>query len=434
MNTLILLTLSLTISVSLSKTSQKDGGFTVDLIHIDSPLSPLYNPSVSLTDRLRNAFHRSMSRAFRLSKTSAFRDSKIEADIFGLPGEYIMKIQIGTPPVDVLGIADTGSDLTWAQCQPCKKCYKQVGPPFLVPTSSSTYHAQSCQSESCVVLSDSQLPCGSKNICQYKMGYGDGSYSIGDLATDTFWFGPACFYNVTFGCGHVNNGSFNEHVSGIVGLGGGPLSIINQLNSTIRGKFSYCLISVIDEASNQTSKIHFGDLANVLGDDVVSTPLVMKEPSTYYYVTLESVSVGHNNLSYKQSGSKSTVQDRGNIIVDSGTTLTFLPRELYNDLSSSLTKAISGVAVGDPGRYFEICYLDLNLDNVPTVTFRFTGADVAVPPVKMFVEVENGVSCLGIKPSDGFAIFGNLLQRDLFIGFDLVKQKLSFRPTNCSMH
>ncbi|KAD1664211.1 hypothetical protein E3N88_42485 [Mikania micrantha] len=433
MKVLFLLTVFLTISVSFSKPSHHDAGFTVDLIHRDSPLSPLYKPTDSLADRLQNAFRRSMSMALCFSKRASF-GSKIDADIFGFYGEYIMKIQIGTPPVQVLGIADTGSDLTWAQCLPCKNCYKQVGPPFLDPTSSTTYKAQSCQSKACEALAGQALSCDSQNVCRYKMSYGDRSYSVGDLAMDTFWFGPTSFKNVVFGCGHDNNDTFNENVSGIIGLGGRPLSITNQLSSIIHGKFSYCLISGFDDASaNKTSKIHFGDHVNVTGPNVVSTPIVQKAPSTYYYVTLEDVLVGNNNLSYKQSGSKPGDYEEGNIIIDSGTTLTFLPREFYNELNSRVTNAIRGEIVGDPQGIFGLCYKDLKLENVPTVTFRFTGADVDIPPVNLFLEVEKGVSCLTVVPSDDLAIFGNLMQRNLMVGFDLVNQKVSFMPTDCSM-
>ncbi|KAI3809368.1 hypothetical protein L1987_25340 [Smallanthus sonchifolius] len=316
-----------------------------------------------------------------------------------------MKIQIGTPPVHVLGIADTGSDLTWAQCEPCKNCYKQVGPPLFVPTSSSTYQAQKCGSKACDQSQfENELTCDSKNNCQYQMLYGDGSYSIGGLATDTFWFGPTPFKHVVFGCGHDNNGTFNGNISGTIGLGWGRLSIINQLNSVTQGKFSYCLISQIEEGSNHASKIHFGDSVNVSGPNVVSTPLLKKSHYNFYYVTLESVLVGNNSLSYKQSFSKS----------------------------------IGGKMVKDPQGILEVCYQDLHLDLVPTVTFRFSGGDVELSPVNMFLEVEEGVSCLSIVSGDEFPIFGNLLQRNMMVGwggvgFDLVNKKISFKPNDCAM-
>jgi hypothetical protein len=42
-----------------------------------------------------------------------------------------MKYSIGTPPVPILGVADTGSDLIWLQCEPCTTVTtKQT--PFLI--------------------------------------------------------------------------------------------------------------------------------------------------------------------------------------------------------------------------------------------------------------------------------------------------------------
>ncbi|GJZ63470.1 aspartic proteinase CDR1-like protein [Tanacetum coccineum] len=174
--------------------------------------------------------------------------------------------------------------------------------------------------------------------CHYKIGYGDRSHTTGNLAIDTFWFGPTSFEEgIVFGCGHDNNGTFNKEGSGIIGLGGGPLSLIKQLDYVIEGKFSYCLIPYFNDGTNQTSKMQFGYYANVTGPNVVSTPLVKKEPSTYYYLTLESVIVGKNNVSSNKSFSKKDVQE-GNIIIDSGTTLTFIDRGLYEELATGLTE------------------------------------------------------------------------------------------------
>ncbi|KAI3504950.1 hypothetical protein L1887_26764 [Cichorium endivia] len=447
MKTLALLSLLITLSASLSKSShQGDGGsrggnlhgnidgFTVDLIHRDSPLSPLYNPSYAPYDLVQNAFLRSISRASCLSRRAGFTfTTKIEADISEVPGEYIMSIQIGTPPVVVLGVADTGSDLTWAQCQPCQNCYKQDNIPYLVPSSSSTYQALSCQSKACEALDENQSSCDSENMCHYKMMYGDRSYTSGDLAIDTFWFGSTSLKNVVFGCGHDNNGTFNENVSGIIGLGGGPLSLVNQLKSVVKGQFSYCLIPQYNDIINQTSKIYFGDLAKVTGPNVVSTPIVPKEPSTYYYITLESVLVGNNSLSYERSVSKNKVV-KGNIIIDSGTTLTLVNADFHSKLTSALTEAIGGQIVEDPQGLFQLCYRDLDLQRVPNMTFRFDGADVELPPTSTFLEVQRGMSCLTIVPSDELAIFGNLLQQNLLVGYDLVNEKLYFRPTDCMRH
>lgn len=44
---------------------------------------------------------------------------------------YIVTIELGGRNITV--IVDTGSDLTWAQCQPCRLCYNQPEPLFNPP-------------------------------------------------------------------------------------------------------------------------------------------------------------------------------------------------------------------------------------------------------------------------------------------------------------
>ncbi|PWA85405.1 eukaryotic aspartyl protease family protein [Artemisia annua] len=418
MKTLALVFVLINISSSLSKPNQINGGFSLDLIDRDSPQSPLYDPTYAQLDRLKNALLRSTLRASRLSKRAGFTSkvASIDVDISAALGEYVMLISIGTPPVKVFGIADTGSDLTWVQCKPCKNCYKQVGP-LLVPSNSSTYRSLSCQSKGCEALDKDQLSCDSKNICHYKMSYGDSSVTVGDLAVDTFWFGPTPVKNVAFGCGHDNEGTFKKDSSGIVGLGGGPLSIINQLQYVVNGKFSYCLIPYSN--NQKTSRIHFGTHAIVAGANVVSTPLIKKNPSTFYYLTLESILVGKHKVSAKGSSSKIPAE-KGNIIIDSGTTLTFIPDEFYSDLITSITNVI-GLGFDIPQWGFKFCYKNLNLGRVPPMTFRFTGANVEVPPENMFLEIQKGVNCLAFSSAaDGLAIFGNLMQRNMLVGYDLL--------------
>ncbi|KAL0288540.1 UNVERIFIED_CONTAM: Retrovirus-related Pol polyprotein from transposon RE2 [Sesamum calycinum] len=61
------------------------------------------------------------------------------------------------------------------------------------------------------------------------------------------------------------------------------------------GKFSYYL-TILD--SKSSSKISFGPEAIVTGPNISSTPIVQKSPVTFYYLTLEGVSVGNEALAY----------------------------------------------------------------------------------------------------------------------------------------
>lgn len=64
-------------------------------------------------------------------------------------GNYIVTVGLGTPKRDLSLIFDTGSDLTWTQCQPCaRSCYSQKETIF-DPSKSSSYANVSCTSSSC---------------------------------------------------------------------------------------------------------------------------------------------------------------------------------------------------------------------------------------------------------------------------------------------
>ncbi|KAL2236809.1 aspartic proteinase CDR1-like [Sesamum indicum] len=440
---LILATLLLS-SISLISLSEatKNGGVTIDLIHRESPLSPSYDASTTHFERLRSLFRRSISRYYALRSASFKSTSKspdsFEATLTPIGGEYLIKINIGTPPVEILAIADTGSDLTWTQCVPCTQCYKQNAPLF-DPTKTTSYRSVSCTSQQCQSLGVGSSSCDKSNRCLYQVSYGDNSYSNGDLAVETFTFDSStskesvAFPKVVFGCGHNNDGTFNETGSGIVGLGGGAVSIVKQLETAIGGKFSYCLTTLDSESS---SKINFGPNAIVTGPNVSSTPIVQKSPDTFYYLTLEGVSVGNKASAYNyisNSNSGATVEE-GNIIIDSGTTLTFLPSSLYEGLESTLEKSISGNRVSDPQGLFGLCYeLPSNGEfNAPPIIAHFTGADVELTQESTFLEVEKGVVCLTFVTSQDLAIFGNLHQMNFLIGYDLKNQKVRFLPTDCS--
>ncbi|XP_043705399.1 aspartic proteinase CDR1-like [Telopea speciosissima] len=416
-------------SLSLIK-ARNGGGFSIDLIHRDSLLSPYYNPSDIPLKRWQNAFRRSIARIDNF-KQPLNSKTDVSSTVVSNNGEYLMKISIGTPPVEIMAIADTGSDLIWTQCKPCRGCYKQVAP-FFDPKKSSTFRDLSCDSGFCEGLGN-QGSCV-RDSCQYSYQYGDQSFTIGNLATDTFTLGLGSnsgrFVSLpkkVFGCGHNNNGTFDQNGSGLIGLGGGSLSLISQLGSSIDGKFSYCLVPLT--AENETSRLSFGAQAEVSGENVVSTPLVSKSPATFYFLTLEGVSVGDKKLRYKSKAAEKNEED-GNIIIDSGTTLTLLPSEFYDEIEIAVKDAINLTPVNDP-ELLELCYeTDKDID-VP-ITAHFAGGDVKLNPLNTFVRVSENIVCFAFIPTNDLAIFGNIAQMNFLVGYDIEGGKVSFKPTDCT--
>ncbi|CAI8589404.1 unnamed protein product [Vicia faba] len=63
----------------------------------------------------------------------------VQAPIHAHIGQHLMEVHIGTPPIKITGVADTGSDLIWTNCVPCDGCYKQINPLF-DPQKSCSYN------------------------------------------------------------------------------------------------------------------------------------------------------------------------------------------------------------------------------------------------------------------------------------------------------
>ncbi|KAL0924174.1 hypothetical protein M5K25_004983 [Dendrobium thyrsiflorum] len=427
-----------------------DSGFSVELIHRDSPKSPLYDPDSTPSSRIRVAAERSHSRAIyfrdairkaRMSSSALPMDeaNNFYSEITPNTFEYLMSFYLGTPANKVLAIADTGSDLIWVQCVPCKECYTQSAPLF-DPQSSSTYKTIPCNTDSCSLLPQSS--CGSSSQCDYQYGYGDKSIVEGYLSTETIAFDstggrPVQIPTILFGCTHQSNGTFDKNDAGLVGLGGGKLSLIRQLGSTIGSKFSYCLPSSTETST--TSQLNFGSNAVVSGSNAITTPLISGSPDTFYFLSLEHISVAGKTIAVGNPiQAKESAQ--GNIIIDSGTTLTLIDDNTLQYVESNVKSSISLPQVQDPNGVFNLCF---NVSETgasaqfPEITFQFFGgASVVLQQSNAFVEAGQNILCLAMISSgataDSINIFGNIAQQNFHIGYNLAAMQLTFAPTNCA--
>nr|GMC54872.1 aspartic proteinase CDR1-like [Ipomoea batatas] len=415
-------------------------GITLDLIHPDSPHNPFRHPSQSRFGYIRQAFRNSQSRAAYINhRINGDFSTKFETAVKPAGGGYVMKYSIGTPPLETYGIADTGSDITWTQCKPCKTCFNQSLPIF-DPKKSRSYKMVPCDSSTCT--SFASFGCDADDICRYQVAYGDQSSTVGEVAMETLRLGNTSFKSVVFGCGFENGGTFSGDSSGIVGLGGDVTSIISQLDRQIGGKFVYCL----SPDANSTSRISFGPDAVVKGAKAVSTPLIKKpKPANFYWLNLERITIGGKSLTVKspaseisgrREGGVKQAKVEGNVIIDSGTTLTLLPYDLYNFTYSAVRDAIPATPVTDSQNIFPLCYKAADKLVFPRIVAHFTGADVELSPKGTFVEVEEGLLCLTVisqvRIGSDVAIFGNLSQIDYIVGYDLVAGTVTFKPADCS--
>lgn len=339
-------------------------------------------------------------------------------------GEYFSRLGVGSPAKQFYMVLDTGSDINWIQCEPCSDCYQQSDPIFN-PTASSTYRPLSCSSQQCGSLEVSACRSGR---CLYQVSYGDGSYTVGDFVTETVSFGNSGdIKGVALGCGHDNEGLF-VGAAGLLGLGGGGLSLTNQIKAT---SFSYCLV---DRDSTKSSELEFN---SVQPGDSVNAPLLKNgKVDTFYYVGLTGFSVGGRMVSIPPSLFQMDDSGNGGIIVDCGTAITRLQTHAYNSLRDAFAKLTQHLPTASGVALFDTCY-DLSKQtrvSVPTVAFNFAGGkSLSLPAKNYLIPVDSaGTFCFAFAPtSSSLSIIGNVQQQGTRVTFDLAKSRVGFSANKC---
>lgn len=411
-------------------------GLRVALTHVDA------HGNYTKLQLVRRAARRSRHRMSRLvarttgvpmmsSKAAAAAGADLQVPVHAGNGEFLMDLSIGTPAVPYAAIIDTGSDLVWTQCKPCVECFNQSTPVF-DPSSSSTYSALPCSSSFCADLPTSK--CTTATKCGYTYTYGDSSSTQGVLAAETFTLAKEKLPGVAFGCGDTNEGEGFTQGAGLVGLGRGPLSLVSQLGLD---KFSYCLTSLDDTSK---SPLLLGSLAAISKTAAVQTTPLVKNPSqpSFYYVNLKGLTVGSTHITLPSSAFSVQADGTGGVIVDSGTSITYLELQGYRALKKAFAAQMKLPAADGSGIGLDLCFAapasGVDQVEVPKLVLHFDGgADLDLPAENyMVLDSGSGALCLTVMGSRGLSIIGNFQQQNIQFVYDVGGDTLSFAPVECA--
>ena len=132
------------------------------------------------------------------------------------------------------------------------------------------------------------------------------------------------------------------------------------------------------------------------------------------------------------------IAEEGNKIIDSGTTFSMLPEDLYDKVEAEVARIILLERVLSPLKYnVSLCYRSRSFESLgaPLITLHFKGykADVELSPTNTFFQAGPDVLCFAFHsiPS-GRALIGNIQQTNFLIGYDLHNNLISFKPMDCS--
>ena len=287
---------------------------------------------------------------------------------------YYLDLYIGNSFHKQSYIIDTGSSITTSPCKPlCTNCGKHKNTYYDLQSITSILP---CDSTECSTVSSH---CNERSQCGFSITYTEGSELRGVYINEVIHFTPNTSSSTTtniaipIGCTTKETHLFASQLAdGIIGLSNANESIISTLyNKGIISKniFTICLsehggyfaLSEVDTKYHKNSFITYIPLYN--SDD------------PFYTVNIRKVTVG-DRYSITLNVNKNFA------IIDSGSTLTYMPVVYYNNIITYINEFICvDNACGKPytDTHLGLCYefiSDINLYNAvttqwPSITFAF---------------------------------------------------------------
>ncbi|KAM0067992.1 putative nepenthesin [Helianthus debilis subsp. tardiflorus] len=355
-----------------------------------------------------------------------------------ITGYYSTRLWIGTPPQKFALIVDTGSSVTYVPCSTCVHCGKHQNPKF-DPDSSSTYQPVKCTIDCTCDSSMTQ--------CTYAREYAEMSSSSGVLGEDIISFGDQSDISpqrATFGCENSESGElYTQRADGILGLGRGDLSLVDQLfhRAMIHDSFSLCY-----------GGMDVGGGAMVLGGLIApsGTVYAYSNPgrryfrggnSPYYNVDLKEVLVAGKRLPLDPS----VFDGKHGTVLDSGTTYAYIPEAAFLAFKDAIMKELHSLKQirGPDPNYKDICFSGAGSDvsklpeNFPSVEMVFgKGHKLLLSPENYLFRHSRvrGAYCLGIfqNPKEPTTILGGIIVRNIFVMYERENHRIGFWKTNCS--
>ncbi|MBA0564800.1 hypothetical protein Golob_009710 [Gossypium lobatum] len=346
-----------------------------------------------------------------------------------LPGasNFLVRVGFGTP-LQYFNLAlDTGSYVTWVQCEPCTEspCPQQQNASLYDPSFSSTY---------------SNAPCWPS--CNYTQIYLDESKSGGVFVRDTVSIGQDFrIPEFIFLCAEPDKetGDFGE-ADGILGLGLASsgdkfptFSLATQTANLFGGVFCHCLPS-----SGNSGYVYFGEEARERCPfSGTYTRLLRNRASddSYYFVNLIAITLGQKKVEVPWG-----IFSSPGTIIDSGTVITHLPSSVYSELSQEFDRLMSEFPPANPSDdgVLKACYNLMDQDNlaIPEMVLHFENLDVNLDQTAVTWKGNNDMSqvCFAFaakESEEDVTIIGNHQQQKLNMLFNIPDRMLEIGPGKC---
>ncbi|KAJ1388122.1 Xylanase inhibitor, C-terminal [Sesbania bispinosa] len=418
----------------------KNRGIPLTTVLLFLLVSAIFSPPFSAANQLLTNKNRKPPVSFHSLVSSTI--FPVRGNVYPL-GYYTVILNIGNPPKPFELDIDTGSDLTWVECDaPCKGCTKprnqlykphgnlvKCGDPLCAAVQSVPSHHQ----------------CTNPNAqCDYEIKYADHGTSLGVLVRDNIPLqstnGSLLRPMVAFGCGYdqeYHSSNPPPSTAGVLGLGYGKISIVSQLHSMglIRNVVGHCLSSSVRGGGY----LFFGDKF-IPSSGIVWTPILQQSSSVKHYES------GPADLFF--NGKPTSVKGL-QLIFDSGSSYTYFNSQAYNALVNMVNNDLKGKPLNraTEDQTLPNCWKGAkpfrsvsDVDNYfKTLVLSFTksrNSQLQLPPQAYLIISSHGNVCLGILNGSEVGlgnsnIIGDISLQDKMVIYDNERQQIGWVNANC---
>ncbi|RFU34494.1 hypothetical protein B7463_g1875, partial [Scytalidium lignicola] len=349
-------------------------------------------------------------------------------------GSYVASVQVGTPPQTQTLVIDTGSSDVWLLSSDADLC--------------SDPSEQDSAGGGCSTTFDQTKSSSFKVVSQgsFEIQYQDNSGASGDYVSDNFKIGDITIKALEMGLANLTT-----IPSGLMGIGYDtneaakriyPNIIDDLATQGLITKKAYSLF--LNDLDASTGSIIFGGIdTQKFHGSLVTVPIIPDETQDGTEVFAE-FNVALTGLTVTFSSSNSTdvagPAYSETVILDSGTSITYLPDELAAEVFEHIG------AFDDTERSGNV-YVDCGmLSQFPDMTFNFSfgSAHVSVPIYELVFDLTGiftafppddiGISnpcAFGIQGAlGGPNLFGDTFLRSAYVVYDLDDNQIGIAQTN----
>ncbi|KAF0696095.1 Aste57867_13133 [Aphanomyces stellatus] len=366
-------------------------------------------------------------------------------------GTHYTWVYAGTPPQRASVIVDTGSHLMAFPCNGCDKCGTHTDAPFDA-TKSSTLKYPSCSNP----LPFSCHSCTQNDQCAISQSYTEGSSWEAVVVEDTVWLGddaahPDRHFNESYGTRYmfgcqkhetgacfslgyllthaINAGLFISQVAnGIMGMSNTDSNLVRKLfveHKVDTSAFSLCF-------APQGGTMALGTLSTTHHQGEIQYAAITSQQSGWYGITVTELRFGDQKLQVDLTAMNS----KRHVIVDSGTTDSYLPREYADTWNAVFSKVTGRKYQTDTDQ----CdgFSDAEIAAMPPFEMHMQGAIpgqqvvLSIPASQLFAPNGNGKRCGSMYMTEqaGGVIGANFMMNHEFV-FDPDNMRVGFSPANC---